>query len=53
MAPTDDAVFLHCLPVRRGVVVSDAVIDGPRSRVLDQSENRMWTAMSVLEELAS
>jgi ornithine carbamoyltransferase len=34
------------------VVVTDGVIDGPRSRVLDQAENRLWTAMAVLETLA-
>jgi N-acetylornithine carbamoyltransferase len=52
MARTADAPFLHCLPVRRGVVVADAVLDGPRSRVLAQSENRLWTALAVLHHLA-
>ncbi len=52
MARTSNASFLHCLPVRRGVIVSDAVIDGPRSLVLDQSENRLWTALAVLHALA-
>jgi N-acetylornithine carbamoyltransferase len=53
MARTDDAAFLHCLPVRRGVVVTDGVLDGPGSRVLDQAENRLWTALAVLHEIAS
>jgi N-acetylornithine carbamoyltransferase len=52
MNRTDDGIFMHCLPVRRGVVVTDGVLDGPHSRVIDQAENRLWTAMAVLESLA-
>jgi N-acetylornithine carbamoyltransferase len=43
--------FMHCLPVRRNVVVSDAVLDGPRSVVVHQAGNRMWVQMAVLHEL--
>jgi N-acetylornithine carbamoyltransferase len=43
--------FMHCLPVRRGVVVRDEVLDGPRSAVLHQARNRMWTQMAVLHRL--
>ncbi len=46
-----DCRFMHCLPVRRNVVVSDAVLDGPRSVVVPQAANRMWTQMAVLCEL--
>lgn len=46
-----DPFFLHCLPVRRNVVVEDAVLDGPRSAVVDEAENRMWTAMALLLRL--
>lgn len=52
MARTDDAFFLHCLPVRRNVVVSDAVLNGPRSAVIDEAENRLWTAAAVFDALA-
>ena len=49
MARTDDACFLHCLPVRRNVVVTDAVLDGPRSLVIDQAENRLHAQTALLE----
>jgi N-succinyl-L-ornithine transcarbamylase len=48
MALTNDAFFMHCLPVRRNVVVSDGVIDGPKSLVLQQANNRTWAAQAVL-----
>jgi N-acetylornithine carbamoyltransferase len=52
MARGKDAFFMHCLPVRRNVVVDDAVLDGPRSVVLDQAENRLYAQQSILEWLA-
>lgn len=42
------AKFMHCLPVRRNVKVSDAVLDGPRSVVLSQAENRLHAQKSIL-----
>ncbi len=45
------ARFLHCLPVRRNVVVADEVLDGPRSAVVPQAHNRMWAQMAVLHRM--
>jgi len=51
MRGTADAFFLHCLPVRRNVEVSDGVLDGRRSAVYDEAENRLHVQMAVLEAL--
>lgn len=51
MALTAQAGFMHCLPVRRNVVVTDGVIDGPRSWVYEEADLRLWTAMALLERL--
>ena len=48
MARTNDARFLHCLPARRGEEVTAPVIDGPRSAVWRQAENRMHTARGAM-----
>lgn len=51
MALTNEARFMHCLPVRRNVVVADAVIDSSQSLVLTQAENRVYAAQAVLAEM--
>ncbi|MGC9357111.1 MAG: N-acetylornithine carbamoyltransferase [Anaerolineae bacterium] len=51
MALTRDAYFMHCLPIRRNVVASDAVLDSPNSIVVQQAENRMWAQMALLAAL--
>jgi len=47
----DDCRFMHCLPVRRGVVVADEILDGPRSIVIPQARNRMLAQMAVLHQM--
>jgi N-acetylornithine carbamoyltransferase len=49
MRRTERALFLHCLPVRRNVVVADEVLDGPASVVVDQAENRLHAQTALLE----
>ncbi|MEM9171079.1 MAG: N-acetylornithine carbamoyltransferase [Pseudomonadota bacterium] len=47
----DDCRFMHCLPVRRGVVVADEILDGPRSIVIAEARNRMLAQMAVLYQM--
>jgi ornithine carbamoyltransferase len=45
------AVVMHCLPAHRGEEITDSVLDGPRSIVLDQAENRLHAQKAVIFEL--
>jgi N-acetylornithine carbamoyltransferase len=51
MALTNDALFMHCLPVRRNVIVTDAVIDSARSVVIDEAENRLHVQKAIMSEI--
>lgn len=46
-----DAIFMHCLPVRRNVIVTDGVIDGAHSVVIDEAENRLHAQKAVMTKL--
>ena len=49
MALTDNAFFLHCLPVRRNMIVTDDVIESPRSLVIPEAANRVVAAQTILK----
>ncbi|NLO71855.1 MAG: acetylornithine carbamoyltransferase [Porphyromonadaceae bacterium] len=51
MAVTNNAYFMHCLPVRRNMIVSDAVIDSPQSIVIPQAGNREISAQTVIKRM--
>lgn len=51
MAVTNDAYFMHCLPVRRNMIVSDEVIDSPRSIVIPEAANRVVSAQVVMKRM--
>ena len=51
MAVTDNAFFMHCLPVRRNMIVSDEVIDSPRSLVIPEAANRAVSAQVVMKRM--
>ena len=51
MAVTNDAAFMHCLPVRRNMIVTDDVIESPRSLVIPEAANREISAQVVLKRM--
>src|SRR6266498_858970 len=51
MARTSDGIFMHCLPVRRNVIVTDGVIDSPASVVIDEAENRLHVQKAIMASL--
>lgn len=48
MSRTNNAIFMHCLPVRRNVIVTDGVIDSPASVVIDGAENRLHVQKAIM-----
>lgn len=48
---TNSGKVMHCLPVRRNVVIADEVLDGPNSIVVQQAGNRVWAAQAVISDL--
>ncbi len=53
MSRTASGIFMHCLPVRRNVIVTDGVIDSPNSVVVDEAENRLHIQKAILSELVN
>ena len=53
MKLTNNAYFMHCLPVRRNIIVSDSVLDSKKSLVIQQANNRTYAAQIILKELMS
>ena len=53
MGRSKDALFMHCLPVRRNVIVTDAVINSPASVVIDEAENRLHVQKAILTKVMS
>ncbi|HEY3242534.1 MAG TPA: N-acetylornithine carbamoyltransferase [Phycisphaerae bacterium] len=51
LLPGRESLFMHCLPVRRNVVMTDAALDDPRCVVVDQAENRLWAQAAILQSL--
>jgi N-succinyl-L-ornithine transcarbamylase len=51
MALTDNAYFMHCLPVRRNMIVTDEVIESPQSIVIPEAANIVVSAQTILKEI--
>ena len=51
MSRTNSGIFMHCLPVRRNVIVTDGVIDSQQSVVIDEAENRLHMQKAILTKV--
>ena len=52
MARTNNALFSHCLPARRNVKATDAVMDSPNSLIIEEAENRLHVQKALMAALA-
>jgi len=53
MARTNGAIFMHCLPVRRNVIVTDSVVDSALSVVIEEAENRLHAQKAIMKKVMS
>ena len=51
MKLTNNAKFMHCLPIRRNIVASDEVLDSNNSLIIEQANNRTYSAQLVLKKI--
>ena len=51
MKLTNNAKFMHCLPIRRNIVASDEVLDSSKSLIIEQANNRTYSAQLVLKKI--
>ncbi|MFN3446604.1 MAG: acetylornithine carbamoyltransferase, partial [Bacteroidia bacterium] len=51
LSVSNEAKIMHCLPVRRNVELIDALLDGPNSLVLQQANNRVFAAQTILKNI--
>jgi N-acetylornithine carbamoyltransferase len=51
MSRTNNGIFMHCLPVRRNVIVTDEVIDSAASVVIDEAENRLHVQKAIMQRV--
>jgi N-acetylornithine carbamoyltransferase len=51
MKHTNNAIFMHCLPIRRNVIVTDGVLDSPQSVVIDEAENRLHIQKAIMANI--
>ena len=51
MKLTNNAKFMHCIPIRRNIVASDEVLDSNNSLIIEQANNRTYSAQLVLKKI--
>jgi N-acetylornithine carbamoyltransferase len=48
---TKEAIFMHCLPIRRNIVATDEVLESSKSKIIEGAENRMWSQIAIISKL--